>query len=96
MDNSDAANYLSINEYSKAISALAQFTKSVLIEYAQCSDEIRDRIIRNFIARSISAMNGIIQLWRSQDYHDCWLLYRAILDRLFYLGLRPITGGNSI
>ena len=30
-------------------------------------------------------MNGIIQLWRVQDYHDCWLLYRAILDRLFYL-----------
>ena len=85
MENSDAASYLSINEYSKAISAQAQFTKSVLIEYAQCSDEIRDRIIRNFIARSISAMNGIIQLWRSQDYHDCWLLYRAILDRLFYL-----------
>ncbi len=85
MEISDATNYLSINKYSKAISAQTQFTKSVLIAYAQCSSETRDRIIRNFIARSISAMNGIIQLWRSQDYHDCWLLYRAILDRLFYL-----------
>ena len=85
MNNANTANYRSFNEYSRAISALVQFIKIILTEYAECSDETRDKIIRNFIARSISAMSGIIHLWRAQDYHDCWLLYRSILDRLFYL-----------
>lgn len=30
-------------------------------------------------------MKGIMKLWEVQDYHDCWILYRCILDRLFHL-----------
>ena len=85
MENSNSPNYNSINEYSKAVAALSQFAKSVLTAYAECSCKTKDRIIRDFIARSVSAMNGMIQLWLAEDYHDCWLIYRAILDRLFYL-----------
>jgi hypothetical protein len=81
MKNTNAVNYLSESEYMQAVSTLTEFAKAILIAYVQCSSETRDSIIRNFIARSISALNGIIQLWRVQDYHDCWLLYRAILDR---------------
>ncbi len=85
MENTNYTNYLSLADYHKATSSLAQFTKSVLIAYDGCSNEKRDEIIRNIMARSITAMNGILHLWRARDYHDCWLLYRAILDRLFYL-----------
>ena len=76
---------LSINSYTYAVSMLTEFTKIILTSYAKCSNEKRDIIIRNFVARSITSLNGMIQLWQVEDYHDCWLLYRAILDRLFYL-----------
>lgn len=77
--------YSTINEYAKAVYILTEFTKIILISYTKCSNETRDIIIRNFVARSITSLNGMIQLWQAEDYHDCWLLYRAILDRLFYL-----------
>jgi hypothetical protein len=85
VENRNAVNYLSESEYFQAVAVLTEFTRIILNSYAQCSDEIRDTIIRNFIARSITALNGVIQLWQAQDYHDCWVLNRAIFDRLFYL-----------
>jgi hypothetical protein len=85
LEISNIPNYHSVNEYGKAVIALNQFTKCVLTAYAECSSETRDRIIRDFISRSVLAINGMIQLWLAGDYHDCWLVHRAILDRLFYL-----------
>lgn len=77
--------YLSVSAYMKAVSVLTEFTKIILYSYAMYSNETRDSVIRNFIARSITSLNGLLQLWQARDYHDCWLLYRAILDRFFHL-----------
>ncbi len=74
-----------IEEYARAIHDIAEYAKVILPSYAKCSNAPRDIIIRNFLARSVTSLNGLVQLWRVQDYHDCWLLYRGILDRLFHL-----------
>lgn len=85
MPNASNSQYRSVSSYTRAAYALKDFTKIILYSYAQFTNETRDIVIRNFIARSIVALNGLLHLWRVQDYHDCWLLYRAILDRYFHL-----------
>jgi len=77
--------YLPIEAYKEAIHVLDRFTKFILFSFAEHSIEIKDIIIRNFIARCIVALKGIMKLWEISDYHDCWVLHRCILDRLFHL-----------
>ena len=79
------AKQLTFNQYTQSAQVLTEYTSVVLKNYADISNENRDRIIRNLIARSITALRGIINLWSIQDYNDCWVLYRVLLDRLFYL-----------
>lgn len=77
--------YLSIESYKKGIEVLDIFTSIILFSFAQHSITIKDIIIRNFIARTITTLKGIMKLWEISDYHDCWVLHRCILDRLFHL-----------
>lgn len=74
-----------VESYRVAIDTLANFTKHILFSFAMHSTDIKDVIIRNFIARAIVSLNGILKLWEIGDYQDCWVLYRCILDRLFHL-----------
>ena len=57
----------------------------IISEFARYESEIKDLIIRNFIARTAVTLHGIKQLWNIHDYQDCWVLYRCLLDRLFTL-----------
>ena len=77
--------YLSIESYSEAIDILDKFTTLILFSFAKHSAGVKDTIIRNFIARAIVSLNGIMRLWQISDYQDCWILNRCILDRLFHL-----------
>ena len=45
----------------------------------------RDLIVRNFIARADTMVRDIFRLWEIEDYGDCWIIHRALLDRLFHL-----------
>ena len=77
--------YFPIKAYGEAIYILDLFTKIILFQFAEHSTGIKDNIIRNFIARGIVALKGIMKLWEISDYQDCWVLHRCILDRLFHL-----------
>jgi hypothetical protein len=59
----------------------------LLFEFA-CHNEnasTRNLIVRNFIARADAMIRGIFRLWEIKDYGDCWIIHRALLDRLFHL-----------
>ncbi|MFC2036314.1 DUF5677 domain-containing protein, partial [Chloroflexota bacterium] len=77
--------HISLSSYVQAVSVLTDYARIVLTSYDKTSNETRDIIIMNFMARSITSLRGILSLWQTQDYHDCWVLYRSILDRLFHL-----------
>ena len=58
-----------------------------MFEFARHSatEVTRDQIVRNFIARADTMVRGIFRLWEIKDYGDCWIIHRALLDRLFHL-----------
>jgi len=59
----------------------------LLLEFARHGETAltRDLIARNFIARADVMVRGIFRLWEIKDYGDCWIIHRALLDRLFHL-----------
>lgn len=76
---------LSFEQYVKAAEALHALSGILLFEFCR-RDELaspRDQIARNFVARADMAVKAILQLWQIADYPDCWILHRALLDRLF-------------
>ncbi len=83
--NPDIKQYLPLETYKEAVDILELFTTIILFSFSKHSTGVKDNIIRNFIARSIVALKGIMKLWEIEDYSDCWVLNRCILDRLFHL-----------
>lgn len=79
--------HLSIEQYGEAAEALHVLSGILLFEFAHHNETeaIRDQIVRNFIARADTMVRGIFRLWESEDYGDCWILHRGLLDRLFHL-----------
>lgn len=89
----DRNQYFSFDSYKEAIDILDKYTTLVLFSFAEHSSEVRDVIVRNFIARAIVSLKGILKLWEVSDYQDCWVLHRCILDRLFHL--RTLAKDNT-
>jgi hypothetical protein len=81
----DGKLYLPFEAYKKAAGVLEVFATIILFSLVNHSTGVRDNIIRNFIARSVTTLKGITRLWEIEDYADCWVLNRCILDRLFHL-----------
>jgi hypothetical protein len=77
--------FLPAEQYSDAVETLHVLCGMLLFEFARNNEELRDRILHNFIARADVTMRGIIRLWELKDYQDCWALQRGMLDRLFHL-----------
>ena len=44
--------------------------------------QIKDVILRNYLAKSISQLKSITQLNQSGQVLDCYIIYRAMIDRL--------------
>jgi hypothetical protein len=80
-----AMKYRTIQEYSDTIEVLSQYTVQLLVSFSNYSRDIRDVIIRNFIARGITALTSILHLWYLGHFQDCWILHRALIDRFFLL-----------
>ena len=57
----------------------------LLFEFARQKLDNRNLIIRNFIARTDMMVRAVFRLWELQDYQDCWILHRCLVDRLFHL-----------
>ena len=79
--------HLSFEQYVQAAEALHVLSGILLFEFARRKQgaEPRDQIARNFIARADMMVRGIFRLWEISDQTDCWILHRALLDRLFHL-----------
>jgi hypothetical protein len=82
-----ANRHLSVEQYTQAADALHVVSGIVLFEFARHGKIAltRDLIVRNFIARADTMVRGIFRLWEIKDYGDCWIIHRALLDRLFHL-----------
>ena len=81
----DKKIYFPIETYEEAIKILGVFSTMILFGFAGQPTETRDKIIRNFIARSVVSLKGILELWKIDAFSDCWVLHRCIVDRLFHL-----------
>lgn len=57
----------------------------ILLSSASKSQELRDKMIRNFIARGMSCAESVFLVWRNGSEQDAWILYRTLLDRLVHL-----------
>lgn len=82
MDNS---KYNPPFEYIECTEALRVYTASVLTFLASNSQDIRERVIRNFTARGLTTLQSIGTLWQLGHFQECWILFRTQLDRLFHL-----------
>ncbi|MFC2099423.1 DUF5677 domain-containing protein [Candidatus Bipolaricaulota bacterium] len=80
-----APSYGSPEAYTDFVKTLHAFTSIVLFQLLDDSAELRDRVIRNFIARGMTCVESVEQLWHLKHYQDCYVLYRCLLDRLFHL-----------
>lgn len=85
MPKIDPEHYLPVESYAEALEAFHAISGSLLFEFARQESGNRDVIIRNFIARTNMMVRAIFRLWDLQDYQDCWILHRCLLDRLFHL-----------
>jgi hypothetical protein len=74
-----------IEEYALTVETMYRFTVILILQFTHASDQIRETIIRNFIARGMICLQSILQLWVFGNTSDCWILYRALIDRLFCL-----------
>ena len=73
------------SEYQETLEYLSIFTGILLFEFAREQLDVRETVIRNFISRADSMSKSIFQLWSMKNYHDCWILFRCLLERLFHL-----------
>ena len=79
--------------YLDAIKAFHAYAGMTLFAFASQECSLRDTTIRNLIARSSTMLNGIGHLWQVDDYQDCWILHRCLMDRLFHLKHLADTNG---
>ncbi len=85
MINPEKKQFPPIERFHQAVDIFEKFSTLILFELGKNATTTRDMIIRNFIARSVVSLKGIMKLWDMKDYHDCWILFRCLLDRLFHL-----------
>lgn len=78
-------HYLPVESYVEALEAFHGILGIILFQFAGEGRGRRDVIIRNFIARTDMMVRAVFRLWNLQDYQDCWILFRCLLDRLFHL-----------
>ena len=82
----DNTHYLPPEEYARAIRILRDFTTRALFWLSQSTPgSLKDQTIGQFIARGTVCLDSIWLLWQEGNYEDCWILHRALTDRLFHL-----------
>ena len=89
----ETKEYQTFEAYKEFEEVFRAFGQMVLFAMAQFPATTRDTIIRNFIARALVMLRGVFQLWEIEDYQDCWVLHRCMLDRLFHLNDLIVNDG---
>ncbi len=86
MPKAGPVQFRSVEEYRTAVVTFREVCALILFSLAKENDlDLKNRIIRNFVARTSMMVGGIMKLWDSDDFQDCWILIRSLLDRLFHL-----------
>ena len=78
--------------YGELASATGVFSTLLLFQMAQTATELRNRIVKNLIARGATTLESICVLWNAGHFSDCWALHRTLLDRVFHLQALATTG----
>lgn len=78
-------HYWPVESYVEVLGAFHAISGIILFEFARQESGERDIIIRNFIARTDMMARAVFRLWDLQDYQDCWIVHRCLLDRLLHL-----------
>ncbi|MBC2704864.1 DUF5677 domain-containing protein [Desulfobacula sp.] len=76
---------LPVDVYVKASEALYGVSGMVLFGFGKNEYSTKDRILRNFVAKSAVSLKSIFALWELSDYQSAWVIHRTVLDRLFHL-----------
>lgn len=74
-----------IESYRNAADALYAVSGMVLLSFARNDCDTKNIIIRNFVARSAMTLKSIFTLWDNNDFHNAWVIHRALIDRMFHL-----------
>jgi len=81
----DSRHYLELVEYDEIVETVRDFSALLIFEFASHPPNVRDRIIRNFVARGAITLQSIQRLYHLSHYSDCWALFRSLTDRYFHL-----------
>lgn len=84
---------LSDEQYRGVLDALHIIAGIVLFEFAREQRGRRDTILRNLVARADRLAAGVFALWDMEDYQDCWILHRCLMERYFHLVNLQETNG---
>ena len=80
------AKQLTRADYFDAIETLQKFTQLLLPRLPAPSDsDVRIKTIGNFIARGSVLLKSIFVLLATGNENDCWILFRALVDRAILL-----------
>ena len=85
MPKFEASHFRSIEEYKAAAETFAVLTGQFLFDFGDSPGNVKNQIIKNFIARSIKSVRSLIVLWELGDIQGCWILHRCLVDRFFHL-----------
>lgn len=87
MDNSHA-RLLTVDEYGQVIDLLESLVVLVLRRFLQheFSLQTKDSILRNFLSRMAVSLRSIMVLFQVEDFHNCWVILRCVIDRLIHIG----------
>ena len=80
-----SGEFRTVEEYRRAAETLARLTGFLLFEFARHPLSKKDLILRNMAARTITMVRGIVTLWDVEDFQDCWILHRCLVDRYFHV-----------
>lgn len=85
MPKFEPSEYRSLEEYENIVEVLHAFSGMVLFEFAKHETATREIILRNFVARAYVMVRAVLTLWKLNDWQDAFIIYRALLDRLFHV-----------
>ena len=86
MQSIDNVPHRTVAEYTQAAETMKAFsTMAVLWAKTANEGDLRTEIIGNFIARGTVLLDSIRLLWETGNYNDCWILHRALIDRVIHI-----------
>jgi len=73
------------NAVDQGIENFQVFIKLLLFELAEKCEDKKDIFLKNALAKTSSLLNSIDNLYKSENYFNGWILYRALTDRLAHV-----------